>query len=113
MRVVQVQKEPPFCWAALEYFLSRCVLLHFHLRHPNRNLALNNKDRKNDDQNEAEQVCMHGLYQISLDYRRLAGKVKRKRFRIGSVSRKLTGQPLPSLETRVRTQHAQHQGILI
>lgn len=86
MRVEQVKKEPPFCWAALVYFLSRCVLLHFHLRHPNRNLALNNKDRKNNDKDEAEKVCVHGLYQISLDYRRLARKVKGKRFRIGNVS---------------------------
>jgi hypothetical protein len=89
------------------------VLLHFHLRHPNRNLALNNKDRKNDDKDEAEQVCVHDLYQISLDYRRLAGKVKEKRFRIGNVFDKLARQPLSNLETRVRTQHTQHQGVLI
>lgn len=51
-------------------FFSRCVrLLGFHLGHPNRKLVLKNKDRNNNDKDEAGEKSLHSLSQVSPDYR--------------------------------------------
>jgi len=44
------------------------VLLRSHLCHPNHKLILNNKDRKDDYKDETEQICIHRVIKISLDY---------------------------------------------
>jgi hypothetical protein len=51
-------------------FLCRCVrLLGSHLGHPNRKLVLKNKDRNNDDKDEAGEKGLHYFSQVSPDYR--------------------------------------------
>lgn len=55
-------------WLGGSRVLRVGVLLFSHLCHPNQNLILNNKDRKDDYNNEAEQIIIHKLFNISLDY---------------------------------------------
>jgi hypothetical protein len=44
-------------------------LLGSHLGHPNRKLVLKNKDRNNDDKDEAGEKSLHNLSQVLSDYR--------------------------------------------
>ena len=69
------QKEPPVVRAALCTYLGVC-LLHSHRCHPNRKWILNNKDRKKDDDNESEKICVHLALGISPDYRQKQESVK-------------------------------------
>jgi len=55
-------------WLGGSRLLRVGVLLRSHLCHPNHKLILKNKDRKDDYNNEAEQICIHKLCKISLDY---------------------------------------------
>ena len=65
------QKKPPG-WAACTS-LAGVFLLHSHLGHPNRKLVLKNKDRNNNDKDEAGEKSLHDLSWVSPDYRPFRG----------------------------------------